>query len=282
MRTNSSGRYAFYGVGSGNFRVRVLPYGTDYQEVEEEVQLTNLTRGDASGATRAVGFTREQKDFFLRPRKGTPTALGTPATIFVQADVPENVVKIYEKAITDLDNKKEKQGLEGLKSALEIYPKYYNALERLGMEYIRLGHYDVAEILFNIAIDVNPKGFKSWYGLAYSQYSTKKFAEASTSIQKAIVLNASSPDALLLSGTLKMNAKQFDEAEKHLLKAKELAQGTNPQVHWKLALLYGNHLKRYADAAKELKLFLKAEPNAKDAEKINNTIKEFESKAQAG
>jgi tetratricopeptide (TPR) repeat protein len=76
--------------------------------------------------------------------------------------------------------------------------------------------------------------------------------------------------------------KKFDEAEKQLLKAKELAKGSMPMIHWQLALLYENDLKKYGDAAKELKLFLKAQPDTKDAEKIKEKIKELEAKAAQG
>jgi hypothetical protein len=38
-------------------------------------------------------------------------------------------------------------------------------------------------------------------------------------------------------------------------------------------------MKRYADAAKELKLYLKAAPDAKNAEQIKKLIADFEAKA---
>ena len=50
-------------------------------------------------------------------------------------------------------------------------------------------------------------------------------------------------------------------------------------VNWELALLYGRDMKRYADAAKELKLFLKESPDAKDAAAIKKLIDEYEAKA---
>jgi hypothetical protein len=75
------------------------------------------------------------------------------------------------------------------------------------------------------------------------------------------------------------HAKKYADAEKQILKARELSKDSIAQVHWELALLYGNDMKRYADAAKELKLFLKAEPNVKDSENIKKLIADFEAKA---
>jgi tetratricopeptide (TPR) repeat protein len=98
-------------------------------------------------------------------------------------------------------------------------------------------------------------------------------------VDKAIEINQAYPDALILSATLLRKQKKFQEAERRLLKAKEITRDTVPQIHWDLALIYGNDLKRYADAARELQAFLKAQPDAKDAENIRKKIAEFEAKA---
>ena len=98
--------------------------------------------------------------------------------------------------------------------------------------------------------------------------------------QKALEINSSSPDALLLSGSLLRVSKKYADAEKQLLKARDLAKETLPQIHWELALLYGNNMQRYADAAKELRLFVKANPGAKDVENIKKLIIDFEAKAK--
>ena len=74
---------------------------------------------------------------------------------------------------------------------------------------------------------------------------------------------------------------KIDKITQDLLEAKELAKESKPEVHFQLALLYGNEMKRYADAAKELKLYLKAQPEAQDKEKIESLIKTYEEKAKS-
>lgn len=275
QRTDSSGRYYFFGMPAGRYSVRVMPYETDYMEQQLSVEIVNFYRQNSSGQSVATGFANEQLDFYLKLRRG---ALGTTGAIFVQ-EIPAPAKKLYEKAIADLNDKKEKEGLAGLFAAVEAFPKYFHALERLGNEYVRLKKYEAAVILLNNAIAVNPRSFRSWYGLAFSLNSLNRSDEALTAAQKSLELYADSAEASLLAGVLLKQSKKFDEAEKHLVKAKTLAKTSMPIVHWHLALLYGNDLKRYTEAANELKLFLKAEPNAKDAEKIKSLIKEFEAKA---
>ena len=69
-RTNASGHYSFFRLPAGRFAVRVLPFGTDYEEQEQTVEITNFRRSSGSGGDRLAGMTNEQKDFYLRPRKG--------------------------------------------------------------------------------------------------------------------------------------------------------------------------------------------------------------------
>ena len=277
-RTNTSGGYEFRGFSAGTLYVLVLTLGTEYEEQEQEIEIQNTTVPDGRGGMRSGGFDDQQKDFYLKLRPGiNPESVA----IFVQ-DIPPEAKKLFEKAENDLAAKRDAEGLAGLRLAIEKFPKYYYALERLGTEYVRLARpetYKAAELLLALAVDVNPRGFKSWYGLAYARYSLRNIDGALAAIQKAIELNSYSPDALLLYGSLLRGSKKYTEAEKQLLKAKDIAKEAIPQVHWELALLYGNNMGRYADAAKELKLFLKAQPKAKDAENIQKLIAKFESKA---
>ena len=278
-RTNGSGYYEFSGMPAGTFTIRVYTYGTDYEEQETTIEIQNFTSTDNNGKTRVGGYANEWCDFSLRLRRGL-----TPANVVVFAqDVPDDAKKLYERAVNDVNNKRNTEAFADLRQAIEIFPKYYAALELLGTEYIKLARpeaFQAAAVLLAAAVEVNPRGFKSWYGLAYSRYSLNNFADALTAVQKAVELNANSPDAVFLSGVLMKKTRKFPEAEKQLLKAKELSKDTIAGVHWELATLYGNDMNRYADAAKELRLFLKAQPEAKDVGNIKKLIADFEAKAQ--
>jgi tetratricopeptide (TPR) repeat protein len=274
-RTNGSGRYSFTGLAAGKWKVRVLPYGTDYDEQEQEVEIISFSGTTSRGAPRMSGSSMEQKDFALRLRKGVDPA--SAGVVFAQ-NIPENARKLYNQAIADFAEKKEKEAIAGLKAAIEAFPDYFDALDRLGTEYLRLGHFEAAKILLGMAVAQNSRSYRSLYGLAYSLYSLKEYTEASKIVAKAIEANASMPEAWVLSGTLMRYDKRYDEAEKRLLKGRDLAKDSDPQIHWELALVY-DKMSRYADAAKELKLFLKSQPNAKDSENIKKVIANFEQKA---
>ncbi len=273
-RTDNSGRYFFNGAPSGRVVVRVSAFDTDYEEQEQSLEIVNFSRETASGQRRISGFSNEQLDFYLKPRKG---ALLVTDTVFIQ-EVPADARALYDRAIIALNGKKEEQGLKDLKTAIETFPKYYDAIVRLGAEYARLQHYEAAQVLFAVAVEINPRGRRAWYGLAYSLNSMERFDDAFVAAKKGVDLGDASPESLLLYGVLLRKQKQYNEAAKQMLRAIQLAKGVLPSAHWQLALLYAYDLERYRDAAKQLRLFLKAQPNTKDAENIKKLIAEFEAK----
>jgi len=276
VRTDSSGRYFFSNVPRGRFAVRVRPLEPEYEEQTQEDEIVNFTREAQDGTQTTSGMDRKQMDFRLKIRKGFT---GVTAALFVQ-DVPDNAKKLYVQAVNDLNAKKEKEGLAGLKAAIEAFPKYFAALERYGMECVRMKQFQASATLLQLAADVNPRSYRSWYGLAYSLNSLGYTEDSLKAVNKALELYAGSTESLILAGVLNKAKKQYPEAEKNLLKAKELSKDTLPMANWYLALMYGNDMKRYADAARELRAFLKKQPESKDAEKIKALIADYEAKAK--
>lgn len=277
-RTNASGRYLFNRLASGRFRVKVLSLGLDYEEQEQDVEIQNVTSKDSAGISTTTGFDNVQRDFYLKMRKGAQST-NRLESVFVQ-EIPAQAKELYKKSIELLDNKKTDEGLKELKSAIEVFPDYYDALERLGTEYVKLQYFVPAQILLQKAVEVNPRSYKSWYGLAYALYSQNKLIDAIEAAERANSLNQFSVESPLLTGVLLRRTGKYEQSEKQLKKAKDLSKGSVPEVHWQLALLYGNNLNRYREAANELKLFLKSSPNNKHSENIKKLIKQFEDKSQ--
>lgn len=278
VRTDSTGRFFFSRMPSGRYRIRVLPLGTNYQEQEQEVEIQNMFRTDSNGERVATAFDNAQRDFYLLIDKNAEPLV--METIFAQS-VPEKAQQLYDQGVSALKEKKTAEGYAKLKSAIEAFPEYYMAIERLGLEYIDAKHFAAAQILLQRAVEINPKSFKGWYGVAYSLYSLNLYADALKAAQNAVQIAPTSVDALLLIGILQRHTNNFEESEKNLVKAKKLTKRPVPEVFWQLALLYGNNLHRYKEAADELELFLKSLPvDSKDNEKIKALIKTFRDKAK--
>jgi tetratricopeptide (TPR) repeat protein len=272
-KTNGSGFYSFPNISEGTFRVKVLPYGTNYAEQEKEIIIQNVS------IVAGGGTDRQQVDFYLKLRPNAnagPFAIPT-GTVFVQ-EVPAEAKKMYEKGVVLLGEKKDKEGFESLKRSLEIFPTYYLALDRLGTEYVVRGFNEAASILLTRAVEVNPRGFSSVMGLGVAQYNLKQDNEAIENLKRATNLYNKSPNAYFWLGLALKRSGKLDQCEIAFKQANDLSKGKAANIHWQMALLY-NEQSRYQEAASELELFLKYQREARDAEKIKQLIQQLREKA---
>ena len=259
-KTDSSGRFMFQRLTSGTFQIKVQTYGTSYIGQTKRVQIER---------NRAF----EQVDFVLGTQK-TASMTATAGAVFVQ-EVPEQARREYERGAALLQTPEQrKEGLETLKKAIELFPAYFAALELLGAEYVKQQEYEPAIPVLTKAIEVNKRAYQSFYALSVAQYSLKQLPQAVESMRRAITLNQKSVNANLWLGMLLRQTEKLNEAETYLKQANQLAASKSPDAHWQLALLF-NQLKRYKEAADELELFLKSQPEAKDTELIKKLIQRF-------
>lgn len=275
-RTTGGGRFTFRGLVAGIYVVKVKPGRFGYKEQSQEVQLISLSRGQNNPSSNDQAFV----DFNLQSVRAASLAqtLGLETSVFVQ-EIPNKALELYNRAELDFNQNKVDSGIENLKSAIEFFPVYYLALSRLGEEYIKLKDFKLASEILAKAVEVNPKAADSFYMLGYSQYVLKQYGLAIKSLRESTTWSPKSAATYLLLGMSLRHTAEYIEAETQMLKAKKLAKKKSPDIHWQLALLYGNNLKKYNDAANELELFLKIQPDSKDAESIRRLIKQFRDKA---
>lgn len=272
-KTTSSGFYAFRGLRDGVYNIKVLPLKTNLLEQTRSVSLVSFS------AVPGRGSASEQVDFYLQLNKNSAAGnnqLAIPGVIFAQ-DIPEQARNFYEEGAKLLNEKKEREGFESLKKSLEIFPDYFLALDLLGTEYVLRGYYDPAYELLSRAVRINPKSFSSTFGLGLSQYRLQKYDDAEKNLKLATEIYGESINGHLWLGIVLHQNGKLAAAEKSLLFADKLSKGEADVIHWQLARLY-NDQKRFDDAANELELFLKYNPNARDKEKIKETIRKLRQK----
>ncbi|HEX4900536.1 MAG TPA: tetratricopeptide repeat protein, partial [Pyrinomonadaceae bacterium] len=243
------------------FQVRVLTHGTNYMSQTRRVEVV-----------RPLGFgaISEQVEFVLTSRETTTTA--TRGVLFVQ-EVPAPARKEFERGAALIKKpEQQKAALASLNKALEIFPQYYDALELLGTEYVKQQQYEPAVPLLTKAVEINPRGQASWYALGVAQYNLKQSPAALEALRRSVSLSPRSINSHLWLGIVLRLSGKLDEAETSLRAADKLADSKLPDPHWQLALLL-NQMKRYKEAADQLELFLKVEPNARDTELIKKLIK---------
>ncbi len=172
-RTSDSGLYAFNNLPYGVYQIKVEPHGTNFESQSRRVQIESMSRSGRSGQSL-------QEDFVLVVRSESGrSGTSKPGVIFAQ-EVPEAARKVYDEAIKVLDSGKSVEtGLEMLRKAIGIYPNYYLALERLGMEYVKREQYDRATDVLTKAVGVNPRADQSFYWLGIAEYQLKIYLRRS-------------------------------------------------------------------------------------------------------
>ena len=215
VKTDSSGRYYFSGLSSGTFKVKVLTFGTNYLEQTQDATVVNFGAGNGRVSSDNIYL-----DFYLKldPRKINITNNQSSTVIFAQ-DVPEKARTLYKKGVDQLDEKK-LSGLEYLEQAIQIFPNYYDALDRLGVEYVKQKEYEKSIPHLIKSIDINRRSFTSFYALGVACFNLNKINEALEAMRAATVLNPQSINAKIWYGRLLRINGSYDFAEKTLIQAK--------------------------------------------------------------
>jgi tetratricopeptide (TPR) repeat protein len=274
MKTSSTGKYEFGGLNDGRWYVRVYAFRYDLIDETHEVYASSVS---AIPGRQGVSYNLE--DFYLMPKKGglRDAELGV---VFAQ-EVPKEAEQAYKKALDDLGKKRADEGFAGLQKAIEIYPKYYNALVRFGYELFLRQQYLPSAQAYLSAADVNPHSAIAFYYSAYALYmlGPDYYKSATTAATESVKLAPASVAVNLLLGSLERKTGKFEAAEKHLQQAKKLSPNKSPEIFKELAQLYSDE-KKYKEAADELEQYIKASKMSEEDEaKAKKVVENLRAKA---
>lgn len=273
-RVNGSGMYQFTSLPQGTYQIKIVNTTTNYEEQTKSVSLIPLS------VVQGAGMASEHVDFHLKLRaaQGSPSQKQAPPEVIFAQAVPAPAKALYEAGLQDLAAKKDADGLRKVKESIELFPDYYDALDKLGTDYVLRGHYEAAFVLFTKAVSVNPRSFSSTFGLGLAQYRLKMVDKAIATFEKASEINKNSANSHLWHGIALHAAKKLPEALATLLKAGELTGNTSAEVYFQLAKVYTDQ-KKYAMAADSLELFLKYRPDAQNTSQIRELVASLRKKA---
>jgi tetratricopeptide (TPR) repeat protein len=197
---------------------------------------------------------------------------------------PKKAVAEMDKGRELGDKKKYDEALQHLRKAVEIYPKYPEAFNEMGLiERRQTGdkqvgdkeaHDQQAEEMFRKAIDADPKWTAPYLNLAQLQLNKTNYAELLKTTEKVLQLDPSLAPAHFYGAVGYYATGKLDLAEKEALAA-EISVAQIPQVHLILGNIYearGNS----PEAVMRYKLFLKMNPTAGNAAKLTAHIAELE------
>jgi len=266
---DSGGRFKLAGLKQGKFTVRIETTGTPYQETSQPLELQSM---------RLLGGNEDMvMEFILKYKKGEePPRNGS---LFAQ-DVPRAARTEFERGANNLKGNKTDLAIAALKKAVEIFPDYFDALETLGMEYVKSGQYEAAVPVLKHAYEINKRAPKSLYALGVAYLKLNHLPEAIEWLEKSLQLDSNSANTHMMLGLAYGSNNTFDKSEAAFKKALQIGGPAAAEAHYYLTGLY-NKQERYHDAWQELELFLKEAKNVKDPTQIKAMIANLKEKEKA-
>ena len=251
--TDDDGLFFFNGLQSGHFTI-TIDGGDEFDNAVEQVNID-----------RATGNFNVS---IMLKAKGTAAAV---------SKIPKSARDLYTKGIESVNKGDSKKAIEQFNAAIAIYPEFAQAYADAGAQYMKLGQPDKAAESLQSALKYAPDdfGIRLNYGIALLQQ--KKFPEAETTLREVLAKNESLPTAHMYLGIALFSQKKLDEAEKEFLRAGTLNDTETAVSHRYLGGIYWGD-KDYQRAADELEKYLKLVPNAADAARTRDAIKELRSK----
>lgn len=267
--TRNDGNYAFSNLRPAEYEVVVLLAG-----YEPTLQIARFNYGERMGFWEIVTV-----DVVLRPKP--EAVLGPPGINFVQ-DVPKPARAAYDKAMGKLREGKSDEGVMLLQEAIGIFNEYFDANFSLGRELFRIGKDAEALEALERARQINDREAAVYHTFGLVMLKQQKFAVAEYAFREATRLatgNAMSHfyrgmaliEVAVRSSDESQRAIDLKEAEKELGRALDLSDKRLAAAYLQLARIHERRGDKEA-AARDLEIYLKAEPEAKNGAAIREAI----------
>ncbi|MEP7339889.1 MAG: tetratricopeptide repeat protein [Acidobacteriota bacterium] len=267
---DSSGRFTVRGLSSGRYLFRVETTGTPFEEQTQRLELQALR-------IRTGGSETYPLDIILK-RKVSKEASPSTNLIFAQ-EVPDAAKSQYERAVNHLKNSQIEMGIAELKNAIDLFPNYFNALERLGTEYVKDEQFELALPILARALEVNRRAPRSLYALGVAHLKLNHPNEAIELLKKSAQMDPNNPNVPMMLGLAYGNLRDLKQAEFSFKKALQIGGVAMAEAHFYLAGVYDKQ-ERYTEASRELELYLKEAKDIKDPAQIRSMIQGLKDKTK--
>jgi len=273
--TDASGSFTFASLSPGSYTV-VVNAGQDYEIAREGVFIdtdVNTTNMPVIAASR-----RYTVIITLQLKRDSANHAKASVVNAALSEVPENARALYEKGVELGRAGESLKAIDNLKAAISLYPDFPLALNELAVQYLKINQSNKAIEPLRSAVRLSPDAFTPKLNLGIALLETRQFAEAEAQLRAALKQNDSAPTAHLYLGVVLTKLRNYPEAEKELRRAVDLGGTQLGLAHKYLGGIYWGR-GEYRQAADELETYLRLTPNAQDASRVRETIKELRGKS---
>jgi len=259
--TDDRGRFVFSNVGSGVYTV-VIDGQNEFENVAQEVEVVRVRSAVPETYTLTIRLR------LLDSVRSKPSVISAS-----NAGVPKRAMELYEKASKLASERDYKGAIKQLKFAVDEHPAFVNALNQIGVLYLRLNELDKADEALRKALKVRPDAYEPLINRSITLFRLEKFKEAETVLRDTLKAKPESSVAYYYLGRTLNRMGRIDEAEAAYLTCLKMNPGGFNEAHRLLAVIY---LNRGASmrVAEELETYLKLVPTAPDADQLRKVIEQ--------
>jgi Tfp pilus assembly protein PilF len=260
--TDSGGEFRFHGLPAGTYTISVLRRSIG---ATRRTVVVSPALADEKGAVRVT--------ISYSPAEAAGVGGGT---------VSKNLLSVPARAkakAADAHHRLEKRDVEGaqrsLKEAVAIAPQFAQAWNALGMIAYQTHDLPAAEQYFRTAIAAEPDAFEPAVNLGGALLSEGRFKESQDWNRRALMARPTDPLANVQAGIAYFALGDYDRAEVALTETLRVdpSHFSNPQLFLAdIYLLRGDR----AAAAAQLKDYLARHPDAADADRQRERIRQWE------
>jgi len=262
VMTDDYGNFIFRGLVSGDYTI-LIDKEKDFKPFSQVVSII-----------QPRGFPPQTYNLSIRLEWNQPTA-AKPAVLNVEfANVPKPALVHYDNALEQAKRNDHSAAIEELKLAIKEYPSFSQAFNELGVQYLKLNELEKADESFQEAVKINPDAVSSLINRGITNVLMKRYGEAVPILRKSLQKNKQSAVAHYFLGQALANLGLFDDAEKELLASLELGKEEMKEAHRILAIIYASRGARQ-QAADQLDAYLKLAPDAPDAQKLKDKVRQL-------
>jgi tetratricopeptide (TPR) repeat protein len=259
--TDDSGKFVFSGVGSGVYTL-IIDSEKEFAPLRQEVDIL----GRRSRVPETYSVTISLREAAKDRSKGKGSVISA-----ANAGVPKRAMEFYEKASKLAEAKDYRGAIEQLKLAVARYPAFVNALNQIGVLYLKLNEVDKADEALQAALKIKPDAYDPLINRGITLFRLARFKEAETVLRHALKVETESAAAYYYLGRTLNKMGRSDEAETAYLNCIKIRPGEFKEAHRLLAVIYLDRGELQC-VIEELETYLKLVPKAPDASELRTVI----------
>jgi Flp pilus assembly protein TadD len=265
--SNTEGVFTFNSLEPGNYAI-IVETDDNYEPTRENLTIDRETNKSTARTFNVI--------IYLRLKGSLETK---PGVINAKlAEVPKNALEQYQKGLQAASENNHKKAIEHFNKAVELYPKFDEALSELGSQYLTIGDLEKALSSLHKALAINAENLNARLNYGIVLLNKKQMSEAETELKKVIAKKDELAVPHMYLGIALIGLKRIDAAEAEFNKAISLGKSENlGQAHKYLGGIYWQK-NDYQKAIEHLEKYLQYNPKASDAERIRATVKDLKTK----